>query len=85
MSEKLSSQMTIRITDELFETLQLIAKRERRTSNEVARALLERGVEKYKEDLQLFEPLEDDPFLIQVKQVQVGRKKGRGEDERRRA
>lgn len=77
MREKLDRQFAFRATEEMYETIQAIARRERRRPNEVTRALLEKGIEQYKRDLTLFEPPEDDPFLSRG-EIKVERKrKGR--------
>ena len=56
MAQKLTAQITFRSTDELYNLLEKIAVKERRRSNEVARALLERGIAAYERDGELFEP-----------------------------
>lgn len=53
---ELNSQVTFRLTEKLYERLEEIAVRERRKQNEVARALLERGIAAYDRDEELFEP-----------------------------
>lgn len=53
---ELKSQVTFRVSDEVYDRLNEIAQDERRKQNEVARALLERGIAAYERDGQLFEP-----------------------------
>lgn len=53
---ELNSQVTFRLSEKLYERLDEIALRERRKQNEVARALLERGIAAYARDEELFEP-----------------------------
>lgn len=57
-SEKLTEQMTFRVSPSLYRAIELIARKQRRKPNEVARALLERGVAAFMRDGVLFE---DDP------------------------
>lgn len=52
----LTSQVTFRVSTELYDRINEIAVAERRKPNEVARALLERGSAAYNRDGQLFEP-----------------------------
>lgn len=54
--EKLTEQLSFRVSGELYELIEEIARRERRKQNEVARALLERGVAAFQRDKQIFEP-----------------------------
>jgi hypothetical protein len=58
MSEKLTAQITFRLSGELYEAMQEVAQKERRKPTEIARALLERGYAAYQRDGQLFEPEE---------------------------
>ena len=62
MSEKLTAQITFRLSGELYEAMQDVARRERRKLTEIARALLERGYAAYQRDEQLFEP--EEPEII---------------------
>lgn len=55
---KLTEQLSFRVSPRLYGTIELIAKKQRRKPNEVARALLERGVAAFYRDGVLFE---DDP------------------------
>jgi hypothetical protein len=52
---ELTAQLTFRVTVGIYERLQTIAGEERRKMNEVARALLERGLSAYAGDGRLFE------------------------------
>lgn len=61
--DTLDDQISFRLSKALHEEVRRIAAKERRKPNEVARALLERGVFAYGKDGEVFEPLEDDPFL----------------------
>ena len=53
---KLEAQITFRETKEVYDLLQKISADERRRMNEMARALLERGIAAYLRDGKLFEP-----------------------------
>jgi SOS-response transcriptional repressor LexA len=53
---ELTSQVTFRVSDKMYQRIGEIAKEERRKPNEVARALLERGEAAYTSDGRLFEP-----------------------------
>jgi hypothetical protein len=53
---KLQSQVTFRVTSKVYKRLQEIAEKERRKMNEVARALLDRGLAAYGADEKLFQP-----------------------------
>ena len=52
----LTAQLTFRVARQVYTDLQAIARAERRKMNEVARALLERGMAAYANDKALFEP-----------------------------
>lgn len=52
----LTAQLTFRVRTSVYRRLQEIAKAERRKMNEVARAILERGIVAYASDGELFEP-----------------------------
>ena len=52
---QLTSQLTFRVPDEVYELLQTVATGERRKMNEVARALLVRGIAAYNADGWLFD------------------------------
>ncbi|HKS27104.1 MAG TPA: hypothetical protein VJS44_04765 [Pyrinomonadaceae bacterium] len=60
---ELKSQVTFRVSDEIYETINDIAIKERRKQNEAARALLERGVAAYNRDGLLFEPTRNNGTL----------------------
>lgn len=57
---KLTEQLTYRIYKLTLDKLEKIIKKERRTQNEVARALLDRGIAAYERDGLLFEPEENE-------------------------
>ena len=52
---KLRAQLTFRVAEAGYDRLQEIAEAERRKMNEIARALLERGLAAYERDGNLFE------------------------------
>jgi hypothetical protein len=54
--EKLSEQLSFRITRSFYEEIDHIARTDRRKLSEVAVALLERGVAAFRRDGELFEP-----------------------------
>lgn len=58
---KLTDQLTFRVYKKTFTKVEEIRKKERRVQNEVARALLERGIAAYERDGQLFEPDSNNP------------------------
>src|SRR5579885_3434404 len=53
--EKKTKQLSIRVHDSLYDTLENIADSERRKLSEISLALLERGIIAYKRDHKLFE------------------------------
>jgi hypothetical protein len=57
--EKLSEQLSFRVSPTLYRLIEQIAKAERRKPNEVARALLERGAAAYQRDGEIFETDEE--------------------------
>jgi hypothetical protein len=56
--EKLSEQLSLRIPRSLYESLDEVARQDRRKLSEVGLALLERGYAAYERDGRLFEPEE---------------------------
>jgi hypothetical protein len=59
--EKLSEQLSFRITRSFYEEIDHIARTDRRKLSEVAVALLERGVAAFRRDGELFEPSLEHP------------------------
>ena len=83
---KLTAQLTFRVSDADYDRLQEIAVGERRKMNEVARALLERGLLAYERDGALFEPLQSEkperPATITARKVHSIGKEGEGKKRR---
>ena len=70
---KLKAQLTFRVSEADYDRLQEIAEGERRKMNEVARALLERGLAAYHRDGKLFEPSDDGGYATKPTTIKVPR------------
>lgn len=65
--QKLTHQMTFRVPESLYSAVEEVAAIENRKPNEVARFLLERGIEVYMSDGKLYETIEPDYERIRAK------------------
>lgn len=65
--QKFTHQMALRVTESLYSAVEEVAEIENRRPNEVARFLLERGLEAYIEDGKLYETLEPNYQKIKEK------------------
>jgi hypothetical protein len=54
----LNKTLAFRVSDETYDSLELIMERERRIESDVSRELLKRGLAAYRRDGRLFEPEE---------------------------